>query len=268
MVAACLGQVGYMASDDPDVRPAEAAIRQSLAINERVLGAEHPETGQSLLLLAGIQVTNRQDGDAIATYRRAIAVLEKAYGGDDPHVAQALIRLADVQGGRDQPGDFDAAVAAGQRSVAIWHDKAHDPKHEATSLALLASVYANHGQYRTAVSEFDRALALAEPLLGRSNPYVAWMIIGQRAHAQYGLGHYDAAIADFEEALRAKLFDESYANLRFGLAQSLWDARRERSRAVVLAQQAHDWWAAAGVRFKADIEASSRWLERHTVASR
>jgi tetratricopeptide (TPR) repeat protein len=97
----------------PDAR---SLRERALAIREAHLGADHPDTAQSLNNLA---VVLRDQGDldgARPLHERALAIREAQLGPDHPDTAQSLTNLANVL--YDQ-GDLDGARPLYERAVAI-----------------------------------------------------------------------------------------------------------------------------------------------------
>jgi tetratricopeptide (TPR) repeat protein len=73
-----------------------------LALHERVLGAEHPLTAQSLNNLAELYRAQGAFERALPLYERALAIRERVLGAEHPDTATSLNNLAAVhyaQGG-------------------------------------------------------------------------------------------------------------------------------------------------------------------------
>jgi len=62
----------------------------STAIEERALGASHPEVAASVIGLAIVYDSQGKYADAEALHKRALAIREKALGKDHPQVAKLL----------------------------------------------------------------------------------------------------------------------------------------------------------------------------------
>jgi tetratricopeptide (TPR) repeat protein len=75
---------------------AEAAplLERALAIREKALGPEHPETATSLHSLAGLYRDQGRPGEAAPLYQRALAIDEKALGPEHPETRVVQERLA------------------------------------------------------------------------------------------------------------------------------------------------------------------------------
>ena len=68
----------------------------STAIEERALGASHPEVAASVIGLAIVYDSQGKYADAEALHKRALAISEKAFGTDHPRLADTLDGLAIV----------------------------------------------------------------------------------------------------------------------------------------------------------------------------
>ena len=146
----------------------------ALAIREKALGPEHPDTAQSLDHLAYLF---RYQGDLAGARplgERALAIREKALGPEHPDTAWSLNTLAVLLW--DQ-GDLGGARPLGERALAIF-EKVLGPEHPATawSLNLLACVLRAQGNLAAARPLGERALAIFEKVLGPEHPDTAWSL--------------------------------------------------------------------------------------------
>ena len=96
-----------------------------LAIEEKVLGPEHPDVAGSLYNLAYLYEFQGNYIEAEPLYRRAVVILENALGPEHPDVAPALNNLAELL--RLQ-GNYPDAEPLFRRALAI-HENALGPEH-------------------------------------------------------------------------------------------------------------------------------------------
>jgi tetratricopeptide (TPR) repeat protein len=73
---------------------AEPLCKRALAITEKALGPEHPDTALSLNNLATLYISQGRYAEAEPLYQRALAIVEKALGPEHPNTAQALENYA------------------------------------------------------------------------------------------------------------------------------------------------------------------------------
>jgi tetratricopeptide (TPR) repeat protein len=99
-----------------DFVSAEPLFRSALAIAEKALGADHPDTAGSLNNLAGLLESKGDYAGAEALYRRALAIAEKTLGPNHPNTATALDNLAGLL---ESEGDYAAAEPLYRRALAI-----------------------------------------------------------------------------------------------------------------------------------------------------
>jgi len=150
---------------------AEMLGRRALAIQEKVLGAEHPDTAGTLNNLALLLV---DQGDLVAAqplYERALAIAEKACGPEHPTTATSLNNLANLL---EAKGDLAGARPLLERALAI-SERVHGPDHPttATSLNNLALLLKIEGDLASARPLYERALAIREKVLGPEHPFTA-----------------------------------------------------------------------------------------------
>ena len=72
---------------------AEPLLKRGLAIREKALGPEHPNTAQSLNNLAALYDRQGRYEEAEPLYQRALAIREKALGPEHPNTATSLNNL-------------------------------------------------------------------------------------------------------------------------------------------------------------------------------
>jgi eukaryotic-like serine/threonine-protein kinase len=176
-------------------------------------------------------------------YETAIALKEQSAGPTHPDVAISLLGLGDaLQGLRN----FDAALAAQDRALTIWNEQGSSwaAKAENNRAEILLAL----GRPQDAEVAFARALRALEREGGPDNIYLAYPLQGL-GDAKLAQGDAVAALRWFERALRLRQDDKKQnspplvAETQFGLARALWDAKRDRARALMLARSARAGYA-------------------------
>jgi tetratricopeptide (TPR) repeat protein len=177
---------------------AQPYVERALALRERVLGAEHPDTATSLNNLAGLLESQGDYAAARPLYERALALRERVLGADHPDTASSLNNLASLY---QSQGDYAAARPLYQRALAI-HELILGTDHPqtATSLNNLAGLLKSQGDYAAARPLFKHALAICERVLGADHPDTAQSLSNLAAILQ-DLGDYVAARPLLERAL-------------------------------------------------------------------
>jgi tetratricopeptide (TPR) repeat protein len=133
---------------------------RALAIRERALGPDHPDTATSLNNFAGLLYVQGDLAAARPLFERALAIRERALGPDHPDTALSLNNLALLL--KDQ-GDLVAARPLFERALAIC-EKALGPEHTKTgkSLGNLARLLEAQGDLAAARPLYERAGDLRE----------------------------------------------------------------------------------------------------------
>ena len=151
-----------------DYAKAEPLYRRALAIREKALGPEHPDTADSLNNLAGFTRTMGDYAKAEPLYQRALAISEKALGPEHPDTATSLNNLARaLQGdGRLRQGRTALQARLGdQRKGARTRASRHRQQPQQPGGALQAM-----GDYAKAEPLYQRALAIPKKRSARSIP--------------------------------------------------------------------------------------------------
>jgi tetratricopeptide (TPR) repeat protein len=146
-------------------------VERALAISEKVLGPEHPDTAQSLNNLALLLQAQGDLAAARPIHERALAISEKVLGPEHPDTATSLNNLAGLLQGQ---GDLAAGRRLLERALAI-RKKVLGPEHPhtATSLNNLARVLQDQGDLAAGRRLYERALAIREKVLGPEHPDTA-----------------------------------------------------------------------------------------------
>ena len=188
---------------------AEPLCKRALAINEKVLGPEHPDVATSLNILAVLYWAQGRYAEAEPLYKRALAINEKALGPEHPdcrHRSQqprgALRGARPLCRGRASVTSAPSPSAR-RRSV---------PEHPDVVIRLnnLAVIYQMQGRYAEAEPLYKRALAINEKALGPEHPAVGTSLnISLGSTTQ---GRYTEAESLYERVLanRIKYFGNSH----------------------------------------------------------
>jgi tetratricopeptide (TPR) repeat protein len=193
-----LNQAGYYLYEHARYSEAEPLYQRALAIFERVLGADHPDTATGLNNLALLYYNQGKYEQAEPLYQRALAIRERVLGADHPDTAQSLNNLAALY--RSQ-GKYEQAEPLYQRALAICERVPGDDHPDtATSLNNLAALYRSQGKYEQAEPLYQRALAIRERVLGADHPDTATSL-NNLALLYYNQGKYEQAESLYQRAL-------------------------------------------------------------------
>jgi tetratricopeptide (TPR) repeat protein/CHAT domain-containing protein len=181
-----------------DSAKAAASLDEALAIRERALGPDHPETATRLNILARLYQDQREYAKAEPLYKRALAIREKALGPDHPDTATVLYNLACLYA---ILGDYAKPDPLYERALAIV-EKAFGPAHPATATCLngMAELHVIKEDYTKAKHLYERALAIREEVLGPENLYTG-LCLGGLALLYDRRGYYSEATTLYERAL-------------------------------------------------------------------
>ncbi|WP_241758991.1 CHAT domain-containing tetratricopeptide repeat protein [Pyxidicoccus parkwayensis] len=171
---------------------------RALAIQEEVLGKNHPAIAQTLTTVAILHDKQGHPARAEPLFERAVSILETARGPDSPELAQALDNLALSYSHQHQ---YARALPLHQRALAIL-EATLGTKHPdvARTRINLAVAWSNQSLHTKAEPLYEQALSIQEESLGRNHPEVARTLnkLG-RHYADQGL--HEQAEARYRRAL-------------------------------------------------------------------
>ena len=186
---------------------AEPYYKRSLAIREKVFGANHPEVAERLNTLAGLYDNQGRYAQAEPFFKRSLAIWEKVLGPDHPHVAISLNNLAGVFSSQ---GLYAQAEPLYKRSLAI-REKSLGPNHRAVALAAnnLADMYGKQGQYAQSLSMVRKASSIyRERIVSGGASEVA---VQEAAMNRFGfIDHLDLLLRNPNKEATDKIADESF----------------------------------------------------------
>lgn len=167
-----LNQTGLYLFERAQYADAERMFESSLAIREKSLGLDHPDSAPCLNNLAALYRDQRRYAEAEALHQRALAIWEKALGPENSSVATSLNNLALLY--IDQRRNAEAEPLL-KRALAIDEKVLgeSDPS-LAIDLHNLGNVYRELGRYAEAEPLLRRALSISEGTLGPEDPQVAF----------------------------------------------------------------------------------------------
>eukprot|EP00752_Nemacystus_decipiens_P012223 g10837.t1 len=170
-VASSYSSVGFFFHIQGKYKQAEPLYEKSQAIQEKVLGSEHPDVATSLNNRAGMLESQGKYDEADLLYLRAIEIGEKTLGPDHPDLAARLNNRAGLLKKQGKYGDAEPLY---ERSQAI-REKVLGPEHPdvAQSLNNRALLLESQGKYDEADLLYLRAIEIGEKTLGPDHPDLA-----------------------------------------------------------------------------------------------
>lgn len=232
---------------------AEPMYKQSLAIREKVLGANHLEVATSLNNLAELYRAIGRDPEAERFLKRALTIRESSGAENKLLVADTLNNIAALYASEKR---YEEAVPLSNRDLEISEaELAPDHPSVAVSLNNLGELYRALGKYAQAEPLLKRALAVREKILGPNHPDVG-VTLNNLALLYQAQGHYSEAQSALERdiAISRQVHGPSHPDI----AQSLrnlgyLDIRREkwasafedfRQSTEILSERSRHWGAA------------------------
>jgi len=151
-----------------DYTQARQLKERALAIREKVLGPDHPDTAKSLNALALLLWNQGDLAGSRPLQERALAIRERVFGPNHPDTAMSLNNLALLQ--RDE-GHANEALLLYKRALRIY-EATCGPDHPDTALTLnnLAQLLHAQGELEQSQVLYERALAIFENAAGGEHP--------------------------------------------------------------------------------------------------
>lgn len=182
---------------DPETR---SLIERSIAIKEKLVGPDHPETAWSLRNLATLLWETGDYAGARPLFERALAIQEKLLGPDHFEVGWSLVNFGILL---KDTGDYATAKTAFDRALVIYekHEK-FGPNGSAVAIVCnnLVEVLLLTRDYKGARHYADRALAIGEKRYGPEHPFVG-AVQANLAEILTDTGDYAGAKLLYERAM-------------------------------------------------------------------
>jgi len=202
---------------------------------------------------------------AMTLARESVSLKEQSLGKEHPDLALSLAALgyALVRGGHPEE-----ALVATDRAIAIFQRNDSGRFFLGYTSSNRGEALNAMGQHKEAENSFRRALEIFSSTVTAPNLEVAFAIHGL-GECKLAQGTPADAIALFADAVRIRKDPRAdpamLAESQFGLARALWDARRDRRSARLLAQSARDTYAK--VEQPSPAERVAKWLASHKLAT-
>ena len=249
---------------------AEGRIEESVEHLERALAATR-ELGESRLAQArmlgnlGAVLVLAGDNDAAgAAMEEALEISQEELGPTHPTLAPLLSNLAVLHG---EAKEYDRALDLLRQTLELDR-RAHgdDSPTVETTRHNIAAMLLQQGKSDDARELFAEVLAQRIRLLGPDHRDVCFTELGL-GDALVQTKRYPQALPHLERALTigssVGLESVALAGGKFGLAQALWATDGDRARALQLARDAADTYAAAGPNERAAAVEVRAWVDAH-----
>ncbi|MEZ4384207.1 MAG: tetratricopeptide repeat protein, partial [Nannocystaceae bacterium] len=221
----------------------QALFEEALAINQRVLGPEHPIVGDNLTNLADVHYARGEYDRAQELYERSLEISAEALGEVHPSRGYAMNNLANVHLAH---GELDRASALLERVLTVFaaaygadHPELANPTNN------LANVRRRRGELEAARDGYSRAVALLEAAFGAEHLALATPL-DNLGFAHLLLGDAAAAEPLFTRALTIR--EASLGASRPEVAEALLHRARARIAAAAWTGAAADLERAQAIR--------------------
>ncbi|MDM8547578.1 tetratricopeptide repeat protein [Candidatus Venteria ishoeyi] len=179
-------------------KKAKSLAEKALAIQEKILGAEHHEIALSLNDLATILIALGEYDNAKYFLKRAIKIQEKQLPYGHSYLANSLNNLAGIY---IKLNNYNKAKTLAERALRIQKEYAGlDNPDSASHLDSLANIYANLDTHDKAMELYQQALESRKKHFGELHPLVA-SSLNKIATVYASLKRYDKAKSLHKKAL-------------------------------------------------------------------
>lgn len=244
---------------------ARELFQRSLHILERKKPG-HPSVAMTHGNLAAVYVDQEQFEQAEHHQEKALALFIESLGDQHPYVADTLLsygELFSAQNEHEKAREYYFRALSlqtkltGEASVGVGR-----------ILLSIANAANDEGDHKGAKVHFRNALMIFREKLGPANPLVGSTLRGL-AYAHLGTKADRQALPLFEEVLKIHENKDTtprrIADVKMGLARTLWNTKEDRPRALLLAREARDALLQSEVR-EEDLESVVDWLkERRSI---
>lgn len=260
-VAGSLDNVGTAYLGLGEIARAMPVLAEALAIRERVLGAEHPEVALSLEGLAVAYMDAADYASARPYLERSLAIKARIFDDEHGDLATTKSSLANVYRELDLMADAERLFTEALRV----REKVLGPDHAGVAATLVgfAKLRRKQGRVAEARRMYERGLAIDAKVRGEDHEYLETFL---RPLAEIALeqGRDADALELAERAVRVlentRVLIENKAYAGFLVAQALWNLRRDRSRAVQLANTALSVYRSVREPDPSNIREIEQWL--------
>jgi len=173
-------------------------LQQALALLEKKLGKDHYLLGNTLNLLAQIEIIQGHLDAAEKHAERSIGVLKKDVNADPLRLGHALIRRAEIYG---QRGDRDHEIEYRKLTITLY-EKAFGAEgiDAMAQVPALATALTKWGLYAEAKPYYERWVNVIERKYGADEPVLVDILLSWANNEMYA-GRYAQAEALLERAL-------------------------------------------------------------------
>ena len=242
---------------------AQRISERALAIRQRNLGPEHSDIGEARQGLGMILVSREKYDEAQLQFETSLAIFEKLYGRKHPTVANALGNLGFLYGSK---GEYAKAANYYSQSLSVQRELfGANSRQVLKTLLNIAKVHKRSKRPREACAIYDQAAELAKAK-GQSPLVESTALLG-RGECEREKGRFASAIELFERALEIRtkvaLAPIRIAAIQFPLAETLWQSKRDRLRAIALMRTVHATALKMNAGGDALRDAAKGWLRKH-----
>jgi tetratricopeptide (TPR) repeat protein len=219
--AAALNDLGLMLRDHGDYEESEKLLKESLVMEQRLVGDRHAQTAAYLNNLAQVLQLRGDLTAAESTFRQALGIQRALLGDTHPDVANTFNNLAFVL---SDEGDIRGALQAEGEALNIYRRLfPGDNQDVARTLNKLGYWYTESRDYASAERYIGEALAMRRRLFGESHPDIASSLLNV-AILEVATHRYSEALVAARGAAEIYTATGSATNWKTGLAESVGGA--------------------------------------------
>jgi len=234
-IAYVLNKLGMWLMSTGRLDEAGPHLERSLATYQESFGAHHPELADTMYSMGWMHLLRGEYGKAQSYFDRALASFKESLGPEHPRLVFVFIALTSMRMREGKPAEVRQVVERWSAYLlkAVGHS--------ALATGTVGWSHLAEGHYEEALAKCSEALAVAEKhKVDAAQRRLILLCLGL-AHVE--LGDPARAIEPLTSALESwKASSAIPLNIRPGLrrtlARALWDSKRDRKRAIELAEQA------------------------------
>jgi tetratricopeptide (TPR) repeat protein len=172
--------------------------QKAMAIHEKVLGKEHPDTATTYNNIASVYYSQGDYAKSSEWDQKVLLIREKVLGKEHPGTATTYNNIAGVYA---HQGNYPEALEWYQKAL-VNREKVLGKEHPGTATTYnnIGGVYDSQGNYPKALEWYQKALVIREKVLGKEHPDTATSYLSI-AGVYVSQGNYPKALEWYQKAL-------------------------------------------------------------------